>query len=122
MSGTPERVGPEILADLAATVRERSRAPVDESYTARLVEAGIEKCAQKLGEEAIETVIAAVTGDRRHTVSESADMLYHLLVVYEALGIDINDVFAELQRRQGVSGLDEKAARSAPAGSAPDNG
>ncbi len=122
MSGNSDRAGPDVLTQLAATIHERRLAPVDDSYTARLVDAGIEKCAQKFGEEAIETVIAAVAGNRGQTVSESADMLYHLLVVFEAAGIGIHEVFEELQRRQGVSGLVEKANRAGSGGPSPDNG
>lgn len=99
------------LDDLAKTIAERARAGGERSYTKRLLEAGVEKCAKKLGEEAMETVIAAATGKREEVVGESADLLYHLLVVLEARGVKLAEVYAELERRTAQSGLDEKAAR-----------
>ena len=81
------------------------------SYTAKLIARGMEVAAKKLGEEAVEAVIAAVTADREHLVAESADVLYHLLVVLKAANIPLDEVMAELQRRTAQSGLAEKAAR-----------
>ena len=100
------------LTDLERIVAERAKASPDESYTAKLIARGMEVAAKKLGEEAVEAVIAAVTADREHLVAESADVLYHLLVVLKAANIPLDEVMAELQRRTAQSGLAEKAARS----------
>ena len=99
------------LTDLERIVAERAKASPDESYTAKLIARGMEVAAKKLGEEAVEAVIAAVTADREHLVAESADVLYHLLVVLKAANIPLDEVMAELQRRTAQSGLAEKAAR-----------
>ncbi|MFG1302014.1 phosphoribosyl-ATP diphosphatase [Xanthobacter sp. V3C-3] len=99
------------LADLEAIVAQRATADAGSSYTRSLLEKGVGKCAQKLGEEAVETVIAAVSGDREAVVSEASDLLYHLLVVLRARGIELKDIHAELARRTGQSGLAEKASR-----------
>lgn len=100
------------LSALEAIVAERARSGGAGSWTARLFSAGMEKAAQKLGEEAVETVIAAVSGDRKALVSESADLLYHWLVVLALAGVSLEDVMAELEGRTGRSGLAEKAARA----------
>ena len=99
------------LTDLERIVAERAKASPDESYTAKLIARGMEVAAKKLGEEAVEAVIAAVTADREHLVAESADVIYHLLVVLKAASIPLDEVMAELQRRTAQSGLAEKAAR-----------
>ena len=99
------------LERLAATVEARRQADPDGSWTAKLLAKGPEKCAEKFGEEAIEAVIEAVRGDRDRLVAEAADVLYHLLVMLAARGVTLDEVLAELDRRAGVSGLDEKAAR-----------
>jgi len=99
------------LADLERTVAARSTASPDESWTARLVEAGQQKAAKKLGEEAVETVIAALSEDHDSLVAETADLLYHLLVVLKIAGVPLSDVMTELGKRTGQSGLQEKAAR-----------
>lgn len=99
------------LDDLEARIAIRAAASPDESYTAKLIARGMEKCAQKLGEEATEAVIAAVTGDRPELVKESADLLYHLLVVLRVAGVPLAEVMAELDSRTAQSGLAEKAAR-----------
>ncbi len=99
------------LADLEQIVARRAAAAPDESWTARLVAAGPKKAAQKLGEEAVEAAIAAVTDDRESLTAESADLLYHLLVVLNVTGVSLADVMAELQRRTARSGLQEKADR-----------
>jgi phosphoribosyl-ATP pyrophosphohydrolase len=99
------------LDNLAAIIAERARAGGDQSYTRKLLDEGIEKCAKKLGEEATETVVAALSGDNKAVIGESADLLYHLLVVLEARGVKLDEVYAELERRTGQSGLEEKAAR-----------
>ena len=99
------------LTDLEHIVAERAKASPDESYTAKLIARGIEVSAKKLGEEAVEAVIAAVMNNREHLIAESADVLYHLLVVLKAAYIPLGDVMAELNRRTAQTGLAEKAAR-----------
>lgn len=101
------------LSDLEKIVAERARSGAADSWTATLFRKGMDKAAQKMGEEAIETVIAAVKGDDKGIVSESADLIYHWLVVLTIAGIPVSDVMAELERRTGQSGLAEKAARPA---------
>lgn len=101
------------LSDLEKIVVARGRSDAADSWTAKLFEKGIDKAAQKLGEEAVETAIAAVKGDRAGLVGESADLLYHLLVVLAISGVPLSDVLAELQARTGQSGLAEKASRAA---------
>jgi len=112
MAKSPDTTGMDVLARLAATVAERAHASADSSYTARLLAAGPAKCAQKLGEEAVETVIAAVGGDRADVAAEAADLLYHLLVTLQSVGVRLDDVMAVLERREGRGGLEEKASRS----------
>ena len=102
---------PMTLDELEARIALRAVASPDESYTARLIARGMNKCAQKLGEEATEAVIAAVTGDRAELVKESADLLYHLLVVLRAAELPLDAVMAELDARTAQSGLAEKASR-----------
>jgi phosphoribosyl-ATP pyrophosphohydrolase len=109
------------LHDLEKRVRARAQAPADASYTRKLLDQGVAQCAKKLGEEAIETVIAAVGKDRGRLVAETADLIYHLLVVLAARGITLAQVEAELAGRTRQSGLQEKASRktgSAPAADA----
>lgn len=101
----------ELLAALADEIAARRSASPDQSYTAKLLSQGVEKCAKKFGEEAFETALAAVLRDKAHIAAETADLLYHLLVMLEASGVRLADVMAELARRQGVSGLTEKASR-----------
>ena len=100
------------LHDLAARVHERAGATAETSYTRKLLDGGVERCAKKLGEEAVETILAAVGEDRDRVISEAADLLYHLLVVLEARGVALAEVEAALAQRVGMSGLEEKAARS----------
>jgi phosphoribosyl-ATP pyrophosphohydrolase len=100
------------LADLEARIAERANALPEESWTAKLLAAGPERCAKKLGEEAVEAVIAAVKGDRDELIAESADLLYHLLVVLKARDVALQDVLSQLEARTATSGLAEKAARS----------
>ena len=97
--------------DLEATVRERAAADPAESWTARLVASGVPRIARKTGEEAVETVIAALAEDDAALVGEAADLLYHLTVLLHARGVRVADVMAALEARQGRSGLAEKAAR-----------
>ena len=99
------------LDDLAALVDRRAAAPADQSYTSKLLAGAPALPAKKLGEEAVEAVIAAVQGDRRNLVLEAADVLYHLVVVLKAGGVPLAEVMAELQRRTAQSGIAEKAAR-----------
>ena len=100
------------LARLAATIEARRGADPSESWTAKLLSQGPEKCAGKFGEEAVEAVIEAVRGDREALTREAADVLYHLLVMCAARGVTLADVEAELERREGVSGVAEKAGRT----------
>jgi phosphoribosyl-ATP pyrophosphohydrolase len=99
------------LDRLWATIVARKGADPATSYTAKLLAAGVPKAAQKMGEEAVEAVVAAVGEDEKALVAESADLLYHLLVLWAARGIDPSEVWDELARREGTSGLAEKAAR-----------
>ncbi len=99
------------LSDLERIVEERSKASPDESWTAKLVAAGQPKAAKKLGEEAIEAVMAAIVNDRDNLTYEAADLLYHLMVVLKIAGISVENVMSELERRTAQSGLQEKASR-----------
>ncbi|MFN3970923.1 MAG: phosphoribosyl-ATP diphosphatase [Gemmobacter sp.] len=99
------------LDRLAATIAARKGTDPDTSWTARLLSRGPEKCAEKFGEEAIEAIIEAVRGDRARLTAEAADVVYHLLVMLAARDVTLADVLAELERREGQSGLDEKAGR-----------
>lgn len=99
------------LPDLEQRVRERAAASADKSYTRQLLDRGVAHCAKKFGEEAIETALAAVGEDRERLVAETADLLYHLLVLLAARGISLADIEAELAARQSQSGLEEKASR-----------
>ncbi len=99
------------LSRLAATVEARRSADPGTSWTATLLARGPEKCAEKFGEEAVEAVIEAVKGDPGRLTAEAADVLYHLLVMCAARGVTLSDIEAELARREGVSGHDEKARR-----------
>ena len=99
------------LAELEKIVAVRASSGDESSWTAKLAAKGLPKAAQKLGEEAVETVIAAVSGDRAGLVSESADLLYHWLVVLHLAGVPLSEVISELERRTAQSGLAEKAAR-----------
>jgi phosphoribosyl-ATP pyrophosphohydrolase len=99
------------LDRLAATIASRKGADPASSWTAKLLAAGPEACAKKFGEEAVEAVIEAVKGDRNRLTSEAADVLYHLLVMLAARDVTLDAVLAELDRRTGTSGIEEKAAR-----------
>lgn len=100
------------LEHLNQRVLERASASPDESYTAKLIAGGVERCAQKLGEEAVEAAIAAVTGNRSGLAAEAADVLFHLLVLLKSAGVSLDDVMAGLEARTAQSGLAEKASRS----------
>ncbi|MGZ8308306.1 MAG: phosphoribosyl-ATP diphosphatase [Rhodoplanes sp.] len=99
------------LHDLEQRIAERAKASADVSYTRKLLDRGPEYCAKKLGEEAVETVLAAISERRDRVIAESADLLYHLLVLLKARGIKFAEVEAALQSRTSQSGLAEKAAR-----------
>lgn len=101
------------LKDLEEIIAQRANSGDENSWTAKLFAKGIEKASQKVGEEAVETVIAAVKGDQAALVSESADLLYHWLVVLAMSGVSVDQVMAELEGRTGRSGIAEKASRSA---------
>lgn len=107
------------LVDLAAIISTRAHSSAEHSYTKSLLDAGPARAAKKFGEEAIETVIAVLEGDRDAIIGESADLIYHLMVVLHQSGISFDDILAELERRTSRSGLEEKAAR-APRGSRSD--
>jgi len=100
------------LDRLFATIAARKAGgDTDQSYTARLLSQGVEKCAKKFGEEAVEAALASVSGNKQHLAAESADVLYHLLVLWAAAGITPDDVYAVLRSREAQSGLAEKASR-----------
>jgi phosphoribosyl-ATP pyrophosphohydrolase len=99
------------IHDLAETIDARAAAGGEASYTRKLLDKGAEHCAKKFGEEATEAVIAAIQKDKTELAKESADVLYHLLVLWAASGITPQQVYAVLQSREGQSGLDEKASR-----------
>jgi phosphoribosyl-ATP pyrophosphohydrolase len=99
------------IHDLAATIDARAASGGEASYTRKLLDKGAEHCAKKFGEEAVETVIAAVENNREHLIGESADVLFHLLVLLKSRGVTLEDVETALRQRTSMSGLEEKAAR-----------
>ena len=99
------------LADLEKRVHERAQASASESYTRALIDKGVAHCAKKLGEEAIETAMAAVQDDKGHLIAESADLLYHLLVLWADRNLKPAEVWATISLRSGVSGIEEKKNR-----------
>ncbi|KQW19427.1 phosphoribosyl-ATP diphosphatase [Afipia sp. Root123D2] len=99
------------IHDLAATIDARAASGGDVSYTRKLLDKGAEHCAKKFGEEAVETVIAAIENDRDHLIAESADLVFHWLVLLKSRGVTLADVEDALARRTQMSGLEEKAAR-----------
>ncbi len=101
----------DTLKRLEETIAARASASPDSSYVAKLNAKGTQKIAQKLGEEATEAVIAAVSGDRKELVGEAADVIFHLMVLLQNKGVALDEVLGELERREGTSGLDEKASR-----------
>lgn len=102
-----------VLERLAQTIEARRGADPESSHTAKMLSRGPLKCAEKFGEEAVEAIIAAASNDRAGLTAEAADVLYHLLVMLAARDVTLEDVLAELERREGVSGVAEKAARPA---------
>jgi phosphoribosyl-ATP pyrophosphohydrolase len=111
MAGLGESTMPFTLHDLEQRVKERAAASAEVSYTRKLLDRGVAHCAKKLGEEAIETALAAVAEDRERLIAEAADLVYHLVVVLQARGIALAEVEAALAARTGQSGLQEKASR-----------
>jgi phosphoribosyl-ATP pyrophosphohydrolase len=99
------------LHTLVATIAARASASADSSYTAKLLQGGIEKCAKKFGEEAFELALAAVSKDKKHTAQEAADVIYHLLVLLQASGVSLAEVESVLASREPLSGLEEKSRR-----------
>ena len=99
------------IHDLATIIDARASSGAEVSYTRKLLDKGSEHCAKKFGEEAVETVIAAIENDRDHLISESADLLFHLLVLLKSRGVKLEEVEATLAQRTTMSGLEEKAAR-----------
>jgi phosphoribosyl-ATP pyrophosphohydrolase len=99
------------LAELEQRVKERAKANAETSYTRQLLDRGVAQCAKKFGEEAVETVLAAISEDRERLIAETADLLYHLLVLLQARGVTLAEVEAALDRRTAKSGLEEKASR-----------
>ena len=106
-----EALNARILDELYAVIESRKGADPTTSRTAQLFHRGVSKIAQKVGEEAVETLIEGVRGDRVRLAEESADLLYHLLVLWAALGISPGEVWAELAARRGISGIEEKRSR-----------
>ena len=102
------------IHDLEARVHQRAAEAPENSYTRKLIDKGVAHCAKKLGEEAVETALAAVGENREHLIAETADLLYHLLVVLEARGVTLAEVEAALATRLNRSGLEEKASRKEP--------
>jgi phosphoribosyl-ATP pyrophosphohydrolase len=106
--------GMDTLARLEATIKQRLAASPEGSYVAQLHARGLPVIVRKLGEEAVETITAALAGTREELTGEAADVLFHLLVLLGEMGIALSEVLAELERREGTSGLAEKAARTKP--------
>jgi phosphoribosyl-ATP pyrophosphohydrolase len=100
------------LEELNQRVADRATASPDESYTARLLRDGVDRCARKFGEEAVELIVSAVSRDKQGLASEAADVIYHLLVLLKAGDVTLAEVMGELERRTGQSGLQEKASRT----------
>ena len=111
MSESSQKISQFSLESLATIVRQRGQSNDDNSYTRLLITKGIEHCSKKFGEEAVELIIAASQSDKEQVVRESADVLYHLLVMLEASGISLGEVIKELECRTGQSGLEEKSSR-----------
>jgi len=105
-------MGNDVLVQLASAIRARRAAAAESSYTRQLLDAGPARCGKKLGEEAVETIIAAMGESDEALKEEAADLIYHLLVLLESRGVALADVLAVLERRAGVSGLKEKADRA----------
>ena len=102
---------PNVLTRLARTIESRQGADDKKSYAAKLFARGPEKCAEKFGEEAVEAIIAAVKGDKKNLTEEAADVMFHMFVMLSSQGVKFEDVLAELERREGTSGIVEKENR-----------
>ncbi|WGI20248.1 phosphoribosyl-ATP diphosphatase [Amylibacter sp. IMCC11727] len=102
---------PNVLTRLARTIESRQGADDKKSYAAKLFSRGPEKCAEKFGEEAVEAIIAAVKGDKKNLTEEAADVIFHMFVMLSSQGVKFEDVLAELERREGTSGIVEKESR-----------
>lgn len=102
----------DILDQVFQVIQSRKNADPSKSYVASLYQKGLHKIAEKVGEEAIETVIAAVGGDNKEVIAESADLIFHLMILLAELDLTLDDVRDELARREGISGIDEKNSRS----------
>ena len=109
--GQPQSMADDTLDTLEATIRARRGADPATSYTAKLFARGRGKIAQKVGEEAVETVIAALTEDKTALIGEATDLMFHLLVLLAECDVSLDDIRAEIREREGVSGIDEKAGR-----------
>jgi len=109
---TDERAEHPIDRLFATIAARKAEGDADASYTAKLLSEGVQKCAKKFGEEAVEAALAAVSGDKAQLAAESGDVLYHLLVLWAAAGITPDEVYATLKRRESKSGLAEKASRA----------
>ena len=106
------RQNDDILDQVFQVIQSRKNADPSKSYVASLYQKGLHKIAEKVGEEAIETVIAAVGGDNKEVIAESADLIFHLMILLAELDLTLDDVRDELARREGISGIDEKNSRS----------
>jgi phosphoribosyl-ATP pyrophosphohydrolase len=111
MAGGEQHMAKFTLQDLEKRVETRAKASPDVSYTRKLLDRGVAQCAKKLGEEAVETVIAATAESRERLIAESGDLLYHLLILLHARDISLAEIEAALSERQGMTGLEEKSAR-----------
>ena len=111
MTNKNQTDSPFSLETLASIIHQRAQSNDDNSYTRMLITNGTEHCTKKFGEEAVELVISAIQGDKVQVVRESADVLYHFLVMLKAADIDLNEVMSELKKRTSQSGLEEKASR-----------
>lgn len=105
-------IDPEVLQRLSATLEQRKSAPPESSYVAKLHAKGLDAICKKVAEEAAETIMAAKDGDLRHVVYEVTDLWFHSLVLLSHFGLSADDVLVELRRREGISGIDEKNART----------
>lgn len=111
MAGPEQDMTKFTLQDLEKRIETRAKASADVSYTRKLLDKGVAHCAKKMGEEAVETVIAATAESRERLIAESGDLFYHLLIVLHARGISLAEIEAALAERQSMSGLEEKSAR-----------
>ena len=102
----------EILTRLEEVIKSRKGGDIDKSYVAKLFHKGRKKIAQKVGEEGVETSLAAVMDDRQDVIAESADLIFHMMILWTDMGISPDEIFDELARREGLSGIDEKNART----------